>query len=308
MKPKDVVALLKETFRQWNEDNTSWLGAALAYYTVFALAPLAVVAVAIAGLVFGEQAARGELVHQAEEMVDPAVARALEDMLKQVHNTGSGVLATAVGFAVLLVGATSMFSQLQGALDTIWGVKPRPGRGILAVVRDRLLSFLVVLGVGALLLLCLAVNTALAALSSYLGPAGLPGEIWLWRILNWVISLGLLTLLFAMIYKVLPDVKISWGDVWVGSAITAVLFTLGNYLIGLYLGQAGVASAYGAAGSLVVILVWVYYSSQVLLFGAEFTQVFACKFGREIVPADNAVPLTAQARARQGSGCRPERA
>jgi membrane protein len=299
MRGKELLSLLKETASQWWAGNTSQLGAALAYYTVFALAPLAVVAVAIAGLVFGEQAAQGEMARQIEAAVGPTIAKAIEQVVRQAHDGGSSLFATIVGVVVLLVGAASMFAQLQTSLNTIWGVTPKPGRGVLGVIQERLLSFLAVLVVGAVLLLSLAIKATLAALARYVGPSELPGGVYVWEGVDLIVSIGLLTLLFALLYKVLPDVQLHWGDVWVGAAVTAVLFSLGNYLIGLYLGYSGVASAYGAAGSLVVILVWVYYSSQVLLFGAKFTQVYADRRGKALAPTANAVAVTPEAQVRQ---------
>jgi membrane protein len=299
MKAKELVQLLKETGSQWWGDNTSQLGAALAYYTVFALAPLAVVAVAIAGLVFGEQAARGEMARQIEQAVGPTIAKAIEEVVRQAHEGGSSVVATIIGIVVLLVGAASMFAQLQTSLNTIWGVTPKPGRGILEVIKERLLSFLGVLVVGALLLLSLVIKATLAGLAHFVGPSQVPGGVYLWEAVDLIVSIGLLTLLFAVLYKVLPDIQLNWGDVGVGAAVTAVLFSLGNYLIGLYLAYSGAASAYGAAGSLAVILLWVYYSSQVLLFGAEFTQVYADRRGKAVAPADNAMAVTPRAQVRQ---------
>jgi membrane protein len=301
MKGKELVSLLKETCIQWWGDNTSQLGAALAYYTVFALAPLAVMAVAIAGLVFGEQAARGEMARQIEEAVGPTIAKAIEEVVRQAHNGASSLWATIVGVVVLLVGAASMFAQLQTSLNTIWGVTPKPGRGVRGVIKDRLLSFLAVLVVGALLLLSLAIQATLAALARYVGPAEIPGGVHVWQFVDLIVSFGLLTLLFALLYKVLPDVQLHWSDVWVGAAVTAVLFSIGNYLIGLYLGYSSAASAYGAAGSLVVILLWVFYSSQVLLFGAEFTQVYADRRGKALAPTGNAVAVSPEAQVRQAA-------
>jgi membrane protein len=296
---KDLVHLLKETFCQWRRDNTSVMGAALAYRTAFALAPLAVVAVAIAGLVFGEQAARGQLSRQVQEAVGPTIAKAIEEIVRQTHDGGASTLATLVGVVVLLIGAAGLFAQLQTSLNTIWGVAPRPRRRFLEIIKDRLLPFLEVLIIGALLLLALAIETTLTVLARYLGPEEIPGGVYLWRAVDLIVSLGLLTLLFATLYKVLPDVCIDWGDVWVGAAVTAVLFSIGNYLIGLYLGYSSISSAYGAAGSLVVILLWVYYSSQVFLFGAEFTRAYADWRGKALLPTENAVAVTPEAQGRE---------
>ena len=203
--------------------------------------------------------------------------------------------------ALLGFGATGAFAQLQDALNTIWGVVPKPGRGVLGILQDRLFSFMLVIGIGFLLLVSLVLSAALAALGKFFGYL-LPVPEAILHIVNFVLSFGVITLLFAMMYKILPDVKIGWSDVWIGAAMTALLFSVGKFLIGLYLGKSGVASAYGAAGSLVVILLWVYYSSQILLFGAEFTFVYANKYGSHIEPSDNAVLINKQIRAEAEQG------
>jgi membrane protein len=286
-----IWELLKDTAEEWLSSETLTLGAALAYYSIFSIAPILVIALAIAGMVFGPQAAQGELTGQLEKAVGPAIAPAIVSTLRYTHQSGTGWWATTVGVIVLLVGAVGVFSQLQTSLNSIWAVAPKPGRGVWSVVKQRLLSFLMVLVMGGLLLLSLIVSTTLSALGSLVSLPELAGSIYLWRALEWAISLGLLTLLIAVIFKVLPDVEIDWGDVWVGAFVSAILFTLGSYLIGLYLGWSSVSSAYGAAGSLVVLLMWVYYSSQVFLFGAEFTRVYMNRHGRRIEPAHNAIRL-----------------
>jgi membrane protein len=295
-----VFGLLKDTYSAWSEDRAPRLGAALAYYTIFSIAPLLIVAVGIAGQIFGEEAARGEVMSQVEETVGGPAAATIQDMLRHSYTSGTSIWATVVGLAVLLFGASGVFVQLQDALNTIWRVAPRPDRGWLEVVRDRFLSFGAVLATGLLLLVSLAANTALAALGKFLAPDALPGGLSLWQGLNALVSLAFFTLLFALLFKLLPDVYLAWRDVWIGALVTAVLFTIGNYLIGLYLGYTSTASAFGAAGSLVVLLVWVYYSAQILLFGAEFTYVLACRRGTCIEPKANAVAVTEEARARQG--------
>jgi membrane protein len=279
MKVRELIGLVKQAAKNWWEGDTFQLGAALAYYAVFAIAPILVIALWIAGLVFGEQAAQGQLHERLGQALGPTVADAMEGTLRYAHHGDGGVLATAISVVVLLLGAIGFFSQLQTSLNRIWHAPPRPGRGVWGAVKDRLLSFAMVVIVGLLLVAALAVNTALAVVTGFFPGLHLPGGIYLWVALRWVISLGLLTLLFAGVYRVLPDVDIDWGDVWSGSAVTAVLFTLGNFLIGLYLGRTGVASTYGAAGSLVVVLMWVYYSSQVFLFGAEVTRTEAERRG-----------------------------
>ena len=289
-KAQGIGSLLRDAFYAWIDDKAPALGAALAYYTVFALAPLLIIVIAIAGLAFGREAAQGQILSQIEGLVGEQGGRAVQAMLENARQPGPGIVASAVGLITLIVASTGVFAQLQDSLNTIWRVTPKPGRGILGIIRDRLLSFLMVIVAGFLLLVSLVLSAALAALGkffSYLLPvpeAVLHG-------VNFVVSFAVITLLFAAIYKVLPDAKISWSDVWIGAAVTSLLFSLGKFMIGLYLGKGSVASAYGAAGSLVIILVWVYYSAQILLYGAEFTAVYAIRYGSRIVPTENAVAL-----------------
>ena len=279
--------LTKVTFNQWIDDKCMRLGAALAYYTMFSLAPMLVVAIAVAGFVFGEEAARGEIVGQLRGLVGETGGRAIEALLLSVSQPGHGLVATIVGVITFLVGATTAFVELQDSLNTVWGVQPKPGRGVMGLVRDRLLSFAMVVSIGFLLLVSLVMSAAISAISTFLG-GRVPGLVYFAQISNIVLSLGVVTLLFAMAFKVLPDVKLAWRDVWIGALSTGVLFTIGKYLIGLYLGSSTVASAYGAAGSVAVLLIWIYFSAQLLLLGAEFTQVYANRFGSKVVPADNA--------------------
>jgi membrane protein len=288
MKLKVVWDLLKQTCIEWYNDNTFTLGAALAYYTVFSIAPVLIIAIAVAGLIFSQEAAREQLTQEVSETVGQQVALALNDLIRYAQSPQQGILATIISVVVLIVGATSLFAQLQYSLNTIWNVQPKPGRGLWGVLRDRILSFTLVVSIGFLLLVSLAVSAALAALGKFLSGAGLPGGAALWQIVNAALSFGFITLLFALIYKFLPDVHIAWNDVWIGAAVTGLLFTAGKHLIALYLGQTNAVSPYGAAGSLVVVLLWVYYSSQILLLGAEFTEVYACRSGKPIVPSANA--------------------
>jgi membrane protein len=282
--------MLKETADAWMNDKAFRMGAALAYYSVFSMAPVLLIAIGIASLVFGEQAARGEVLAEVRDTVGPQTAAAIEEILAHSGRDGGGGWATAVGFAVLLFGASGVFVELQDALNTIWKVMPRPGRVVWEVIRERLLSFSVILGTGFLLLVSLVLSAALEALGGALKPIdALPGGAAIWQGLNFVLSFSIITLLFAMIYKVLPDAEIAWRDVWVGAVITALLFTGGKYLIGLYLGRSGLTSAFGAAGSVILVLSWVYYSSLILLFGAEFTRVYAKHNGSLLRPSYNAV-------------------
>jgi membrane protein len=275
---KAIGAILKDALIEWDRENVPRLGAALAYYTLFALAPLLIVAIAVAGLVFGEEAARGEVVQQMNGLLGQSGAQTVEDMLLAARQPDRSIPATIIGIITLFLGATSAFATLQGALNQVFNVKP-PKRGtVKGFIRGRLLSFGMVVGIGFLLLVSLALSAALAAAGEFMG-SRLPGGETLWQVVNFVISFGFTTLLFAMVYKVLPDINLAWRDVWIGAAITSFFFTLGKFLIGLYLGHSSVNSAYGAAGSIVIILIWVYYSAQVILFGAEVTQAFTRRFG-----------------------------
>lgn len=280
MNAKPFYELVKESYHRWDEHKAMRLGAALAYYTVFSLAPLLVICLGVVGLIFGADAARTQVAHEIGNTAGEPVASAVGGMLKETRDQSANIWATVVGIVVLLFGASGVFGQLQDALNTVWDVAPKPDRGWLAIVKDRFLSFTMVLGTCFLLLVSLVVSSALAALATLWTPQALPGGTYLWQGLNNAVSLGVITLLFAAIYKVLPDAKIAWRDVWTGALVTALLFTIGKFLLGIYLGHSGVTSGYGAAGSLVLILLWVYYSSLILLFGAEFTRVYAEHHGR----------------------------
>ena len=283
--------MLKKAASAWMEDQAPTLGAALAYYTVFSLAPLLIIAISIAALVFGREAAQGQIFDQLRDLLGDAGGKAMQDMVQNANaKPATGLVATLIGFLTLLFGASGVFGQLQTSLNAIWGVQPKPGRGVLGIVRDRFLSFGFILVVGFLLLVSLFL-TALIAFVGHWFSGMAPGMETLAQILNSVLSLAVITLLFAMIFKFLPDAKIAWRDVWIGALITAALFTAGKFALGLYLGKSGVASSYGAAGSLIVLLLWVYYSAQILFFGAEFTQVYANRFGSHVRPTDNAVAV-----------------
>jgi len=300
MRVKDIYTLLKEAVRRWYEDNSFQLGAALAFYTVFSLAPVVLLAIAVGGMIFGREGARQQLTQEIAELAGPYVSEAFNETARAIAESGSGLLATAVSIVILLVGATTVFGQLQESLNTIWGVKARPGLGILNYLKDQLWSFAMVLGIGFVLLVSLVISAVLAGLGRWLEPSVLPGGVYFWQVVHWLASFLVATLLFAMIYKFLPAVEVAWRDVWVGAVFTALLFSIGKYLIGLYLGRSSLVSAYGAAGSLVVLLLWVYYSSQILLLGAEFTYVYARYRGTPLVTRQYAEPLTREARARQG--------
>ena len=291
--------VLKAAGLEWMKDKIPQLGAALAFYSVLSMAPLLVIAIAVAGMVFGQEAASGQLDAQIRELVGKEGAGAVKEMLANAQKPREGILATVVGVVTLLVAASGVFGQLQDSMNTIWEVEPKPGRGIWGLIKDRFLSLSMVFGVGFLLLISLILSSALSALGGAFGGL-LPVPEALLHGVELVVSFTVVTLLFAMIYKFLPDVKIAWGDVWFGSVITALLFTAGKFAIGLYLGKSSFGSAYGAAGSLVVLLVWIYYSSQILFFGAEFTKAYANQKGSRIRPDEGARPVTAEARAHQG--------
>lgn len=295
-----VWGLLKDTLSDWSEDKAPRLAAALAYYTVFALAPLMLIAIAVAGLFFGREAATNQIGQQVSGLLGPTAGEAINAMIQAASaNKGTGIVASIIGVATLLFAASGVFGQLQDALDTIWEVQPKPGLGIAATIKKRFFSFGMVLGVGFLLLVSLVISAALGAMGKVVAGDEF-GQTLIWKLVNFVVSFGVTTLLFALIFKVLPDAKIQWSDVWIGALATALLFTLGKALIGWYLGRPGTTSTYGAAGSFVALLLWVYYSAQILFLGAEFTQVYAREYGSKIQPDEDAVAVTEEARAQQG--------
>lgn len=288
-KKPTLFAILKQTVVEWIDDKAPMLGAALAYYTVFSLAPLLVISIAIAGFVLGEEAARGQIFEQMRGLIGDEGGRAMQDMVQSANaKPATGVMASIVGIGTLLFGASGVFGQLQASLNIIWGVEPKPGRGLLGLVKDRFLSFSFILVVGFLLLVSLLLTSAITFVAEWVGGMSVGTEIFA-HVLNFVLSFLVITVLFALIFKYLPDAKIGWSDVWVGAAITSGLFSLGKFGLGLYLGASSVGSSFGAAGSLIILLVWVYYSAQILFFGAEFTQVWANKFGSQVAPADDAI-------------------
>jgi membrane protein len=269
--------VLKHAFIGWWNDNVPRLGASLAYYTLFAMSPILLIATSIAGLAFGREAVRGEIVAQIQGLVGKQGAQAVQAMLEGAARPSQSIAATIVGFVTFFLGATGAFLELQTALNAIWRVKPRPGVSVKAFLLQRLISFGLVVAMGFLLLVSLLVSAALAALNRYLGSI-FPALTAFWEASNVLVSLFVTTMLFALVYKVLPDVRLRWRDVWVGALVTAGFFSIGKQIIGLYLGTSSVASTYGAAASVVVLLIWVYYSAQVVLLGAEFTRYYVEKF------------------------------
>ncbi len=271
--------LIKSAVTAWIEDYAPSMGAALSYYTVFSLAPVLLIVISVAGLVFGAEAARGEIFGQLRGLMGTDAAKAIEDILTSVSKPTEGITATLIGFVLLFIGATAVFGELQDALDRIWRAPARDKTGgWWGLVRARLLSFGMILGVAFLLIVSLVLSAATAALGKWWSGAFGSWEL-LAQIVNLLVGFVFTTVGFAMIYKIMPRVKIRWHDVWLGAAVTALLFTIGRFLIGLYIGKSGIASGFGAAGSLIIIFVWVYYSAQIFLLGAEFTWVYARTFG-----------------------------
>jgi membrane protein len=288
MKRKSHWEFLKEIGRQWIEDEPFELASSLSYYTLFSLAPLLIIAISVAGLVFGREAAQNQIVETLGGLLGTESAQTIQQMIQSAGSKPkTGIISTFIGAIALLFGAGGVVGQLQTSLNKVWGVVPRPGQGVWGFVRQRFVSFAMVLAVGFLLLVSLAASAFLGVLSQFVGTL-IGGAAVVGHLLDIVISFVFVTVLFAMIFKILPDVRIRWKDVWIGAALTSILFTVGKFLIGLYLGSSGVTSAYGAAGSLITILLWVYYSSLILLLGAEFTQVYASTYGSGVVPAENA--------------------
>jgi len=263
------------------------MGAALAFYTIFAIGPLFVIVLAITGFLFGEQVAGREMFSQVSGLVGIEGGEAIQSLVSAARKPRTGAWAELITVATLFVGATGVFVQLQDALNAMWGVRRLPGRGLRYFIRDRLLSFALIVGIGFLLLVSLVLSAGLSSMGKFMVGL-LPAHKIVWQGIHFVVSLGVITVLFAMIFKVLPDVKIAWRDVWIGAFITALLFNLGKLLFGLYLGRSRVISGFGAAGSLVIVLLWVYFSAQILFFGAKFTQIYSNRYGSHLEPAERA--------------------
>jgi membrane protein len=285
-------SLLKQTFQEWLQDKAPQLGAALAYYTVFSLAPLVLVLLAIIGFLFRDDPADAwnKITQQMSYFLDPSALQVVQNIAQKASQPGKSVIATIIGVALALFGASGVFGQLQDALNTIWGVKAKPGTGIWGFLRARFLSFAMVAGICFLLLVSLAIEALLKGFSHYVQSV-VPGGIMIALTVYLVFDFAVVVLLFAMIFKFLPDVKIQWRDVWIGAVMTAIFFGIGKWALGLYLSSGAAGSAYGAASSLITLLLWVYYSSQILLFGAEFTQVYADRAGRGVEPSEYAVRI-----------------
>ena len=278
MNPKSLFQLANTALKNWMNDYAPSMGAALAYYTVFSIAPLLIIVIAVAALVFGQDAAQVAIMDQARGMIGENGAKAIEGMLASAQKPKQGMIASTLGIVLLFIGATSVLAELESNLNRIWKVEPDKRSGIWHFIRTRLLSIGMVLAIGFLLIVSLVVSAGIAAWGKYWGD-WFGGMETLLHVTNFVVSVGIVTVLFAIIYKFMPRVEIRWRDVWIGALVTSLLFSFGKFLIGLYIGKSGVESSYGAAGALAVLLVWVYYSAQIFLLGAEFTKVYAESHG-----------------------------
>jgi membrane protein len=302
MSIKTVWQPVKDTWTDFTSDKATRLAAALAFYTIFSIGPMLLIVIAVAGAVWGREAVSGALVQQIGGLVGEDGGKQIETIIQHAHQSGSGTVATIVGIITLLIGATGLFAQLKDALNTVWEVQTTSRGGwwsIWFLVRDRLLSFAMLLVIAFLLLASLVVSAALSAMGTWMGDV-LPLPVSVLQVVNVLVSFAVITLLFALIFKWLPDVKISWRDVWMGAAATSLLFSIGKFALGMYLGRSTLASVYGAAGSMIIILVWVYYAAVIFLLGAEFTQVYARQWGSRIEPKPGAELVSAPQRRNEG--------
>jgi membrane protein len=291
---KFILQLIYATYNEWSHDRAARLGAAIAYYALFSLAPLLFILITIAGAVYGEAAATGQVVHLISDQIGPQAASAVEDLLAGIYEEkSSSLLTTLISALILMYAATNLFSQLKDALNTLWNVRPKPREhifgGVMIVMRDRFLSALMVLVLSILLLAAWALSASLTVLGGWLNTFIIPGASFLLGSGNILIGLGLTTLLFAIMFKLLPDVQVTGRVIWVGALVTSLLFNFGAYLIGLYLGFGGARSVLGAAGSLVILMIWISYTAQIIFFGAKFAFVYAAAIGKPILPAAHAV-------------------
>jgi membrane protein len=303
----DTWQLGKQTFSEWSEDKAPKMAAALAYFTILSVVPMLVIIVKVVSIRYGNQAAADHLHDQLASLTDRNVADSLRDLIPKNNGAGQGTIAALLSLVISLIGASGVFAELQDSLNTIWEVRPKPNRGILGMIRDRFLSISMVFGIAFLLLVTMVVSSLITAASQWIlaNTLGLSGSTnhlaaIVTFIIDIIVSTAVVTVLFAAMFKVLPDATIRWSDVWLGAGVTSILFQIGKYGLSLYIGLSKPGVAYGIAGSLVVLLVWVYYSAWILFLGAEFTQVYANKFGSKIVPSENAEPLTKDMRAQMG--------
>jgi membrane protein len=298
MKIKDIWQLVRDTFKEWSEDKAPRLAAALSYYTVFSIPPLLFMVISVAGLILNEQEVRQAVLDQIASALTQESAEAVGAMIDAASLGNRSGIAAVTGLAILLLGASGVFTQLQDALNTIFEVRLKPGT-IVFLLRKRLLSFIMVLALAFLLLVSLVHYTALALLAQYI-QSWLPGSRTVFQVVNFLLPFLVITVLFALMFRYIPDAKIAWRDVWPGAALTSLLFNIGKILLSLYLARSSVASTYGAAASVVLIFVWIYYTAQILFIGAEFTQVYANRFGAGIQPGPHAELLSERERAQQG--------
>jgi membrane protein len=286
---KGIWEVLKNSFRGFGDDKITKMSSSLAYYTIFSMAPLLIIIISLSGIFLGQDAAEGKIYAQLTAFVGANTASQLQEMIKNASLSGKSVTAAVIGIATLVIGATTVFAQIQDSINFIWGLKPKPKRGWLKFLKNRFLSFSVIIGLGFLLLVSLSISALIDGFSNSLQAYFPKVTVVIFYIINLLITLAITTLIFGAIFKVLPDAKIKWKEVLVGSVVTAVLFMLGKFGISFYIGKSQVGSTYGAAGSLVILLLWVYYSAIILYFGAEFTKAFAVKYGSQIHPDDYAV-------------------
>lgn len=292
---KFVLRLIYDAYNEWSHDRAGRLGAALAYYALFSIAPLLVIMITIAGSIYGEAAAKGQIVNAVTVQIGPEAALGVEQLLAGVYKSGSSLVTTILSILILMYSATNFFSQLRDALNTMWNVRPKPYKhlfgGLVEIIRDRLLATIMVMILSAVLLAVLALSASLTVLNGWLRTIITPNTSFLLQGGNILTGLGLATLLFALTFKLLPDVQIAWQVVWVGSLVTSILFNIGAFLIGLYLGFGGMQSALGPAGSFVVLMIWIAYSAQIIFYGAKFALVYGAAIGKPILPASYAISL-----------------
>jgi membrane protein len=306
MQRKSYWELAKKSVLQWFDDDPFQMAAALSYYTLFSLAPLIIIAISIAGFAFGREAAQNQIVATLQGMIGQESAQAVQGIVENASKQPkTGIISTVIGVVALIFGAGGVVGQLQTSLNRLWGVTPKPNQGIWVFVRQRFISYAMILAIGFLLLVSLMVSAVISGLTQWMGTL-LGGADIIAHALDLLVSFIFATALFAMIYKFLPDVDIRWRDVWVGAVITSVLFSLGKFLIGIYLGSSGVSSTYGAAGSLITVLLWVYYSSLIFFLGAEFTQVYAGEYGAGVAPAEYAEPVSADSESKKRASPPPQ--
>jgi membrane protein len=288
---KTIIYLIKETIKEFNEDNAIYYSASLSYYTIFSLPPIIIIIISVAGSLFGKETISSEIYHQFSSLLGPQGAQQIESMVRGAQKIHSNLLATFIGIGTLIFASTGVFIAIQTSLNVIWDVKAKPKSNIIKLIKDRILSFALIITLAFLLLVSLVIHALLVAIIDLFSQQFENVTILLIQLTNFIVPLFIITLLFAVIFKFLPDAKIHWRDVWTGSLFTSLLFTLGKFLIGLYLGNSNIGSVYGAAGTVILILLWVFYSSIILFFGAEFTQVYAKTYGNKIEPSQYAVKV-----------------